>query len=324
MPPVTLQINLSPGDYRHAPLLLPHQLRFWGGLVQEILLVVDEAPPRGRFAEGWEKGRDVLQSFLKTLSGVRIVPVDYSPAAMASVAKRFFTGRSIPRKDCRGGPYYAYFFGLHAATNDLVLHCDSDMFFGGSAAGWLPEAVQILAQKEYVAFTAPLPGPPSPDGHFRQLEADPFTIGNTAGFRFGEMSTRTFLFDRSRFCTEAGPMQAIRPVLRQQLLALADGNPRFELPEKILSRHVAKHGLVRFDFAGPQPGCWTLHPPYRCRDFFEKLPELIARVERNDLPREQLGDHDINSSLVDWSEAKALMRKRRWWHRLGKRIFGSS
>jgi hypothetical protein len=65
---------------------------------------------------------------------------------------------------------------------------------------------------------------------------------------------------------------------------------------------------------------WTLHPPYRCADFYARLPELVRRVEVGDMPDAQLGFHDVGESLVDWSEAKARLTQRRWWRRLGTRF----
>ena len=53
--------------------------------------------------------------------------------------------------------------------------------------------------------------------------------------------------------------------------------------------------------------------------FFEKLPMLVKRVEDGEIPEGQRGDHDINESLVDWSEAKARLARNRWWRRLASR-----
>jgi hypothetical protein len=102
---------------------------------------------------------------------------------------------------------------------------------------------------------------------------------------------------------------------------LLDGFPGQELPENLLTEAMQRTRLKRFDFAGPAPGCWTLHPPYRSENFYQKIPELLARIEKPDLPAAQLGDHDFNESLVDWNEALVRMSRRRWWHRLRDRFF---
>src|SRR5438105_5681175 len=157
MPPVTLQISLAPSDSRLASHILPHQIRTWRGQVAEILLTVDLHRSAGRFAEGWTEGRDNILALARSVEGARIVEVDYGVAAASSVAREFFGGRRVPAKDHRGGPYYAYFFGLHAASHRHVLHCDADMMFGGGSSTWLAEACALLASEPNVLVTAPLP-----------------------------------------------------------------------------------------------------------------------------------------------------------------------
>jgi hypothetical protein len=39
-------------------------------------------------------------------------------------------------------------------------------------------------------------------------------------------------------------------------------------------------------------------------------------VESGDIPAAQRGDHDLNASLVNWSEATTALRQNRWWKRL--------
>jgi hypothetical protein len=164
--------------------------------------------------------------------------------------------------------------------------------------------------------TAPLPGPPSADGRLRQLrgvaEAD-----SPQSHRFEEMSTRLFLLDRGRFRSAIGALEPNPPpALRSRIKALVEGNPCADLPEHLFTRKMRERRLVRRDFLGVAPGMWSLHPPYRCADFYEKMPELIARIEADDVPDAQRGDHDINGSLVDWSEATDRLAKNRWWRRL--------
>ena len=320
--PVTLQISLAPGDHRLATELLKHQTVFWRRGVNEILLTIDTRRSRGRFGENWREGRRRILEIAAKISAARVLEVDYSREARHSVSDEFFAGAPIPSKDCRGGPYYAYFFGFHAARHDLVLHADSDMFFGGDGLRWIESALTLYAEQPDLLFVAPLPGPPAPDARLKQLNALREKIGGIDGHRFNDMSTRLFLFSRARFRERLIALQPRPPATgRARVLALLDGHPAQELPENIFSEAMTRHGLKRFDFAGPAPGCWSLHPPYRSADFYEKLPGLISRVERADLPAGQLGDHDINDSLVDWTEAVTRMKTRRWYHRLLQRFF---
>lgn len=318
-PPITLQISLAPSDHRLAREILPHQIRTWRGQVAEILLTIDLHRSAGRFADDWEQGRENILALARSVDGARIVEVDYGKAAAAAIAQEFFGGRSVPKKDHRGGPYYSYFFGLHAASHRHILHCDADMMFGGGAATWLAEACALLEKEPDVLVTAPLPGPPAPDGHLTELRGERLP-GPGVAYEFHEMSSRVFLLDRSRFQTRIGALRPDLAPLRGLLLALLEGNAPRELPERLLTRAMAQRGLRRVDFLGTNPGMWSLHPPYRCADFYNKLPELVRRVEGGDMPAEQLGFHDVGDSLVDWTEARERLAQRRWWKRLAARF----
>lgn len=323
-PSTTLQISLAPSDYRLAEILLPHQIRTWQGQVSEVLLTIDTRRSRGRFGEEWEAGRARIFALAEKTPGARVVEVDYSTGAQAAVSAQFFNGAAIPEKDCRGGPYYAYFFGLYSAQHDWVLHSDADIFFGGGSAHWLGQAIDYYQQNPEVLFLAPHPGPPSPRGTLRQLRGEPITVEGSRGFRFREMSTRCFLFNRERFRCSLGALRPRRPAIRACLLAFLEGNPGQELPEQLITDQMDQKRLCRIDFLGTGRGCWSLHPPYRCADFYDKLPSLVTRVESGELPERQCGDHDINDSLVDWSEARARMARRRWWRRLAERVTGKT
>jgi hypothetical protein len=318
-PPVTLQVSLAPSDYRHAKILLPHQVRVWRGQVAEVLLVIDFHRSAGRFSERWLEGKDRILPLAQSIPSARVLTVDYDPAAQAGVSAEFFGGRRVPSKDFRGGPYYAYFFGLNAAQNDFVLHTDSDILFGGGSPEWLAEATEEMALRPEILFSAPLPGPPAPDGklHSQTGSVEP---GMAFAFRFANMSTRLFLMSRQRFRTEIGGLHPRRPVqLRSIIKAIVEGNPPADLPEHIFTAAMVARGLVRREFLGRAPGMWSLHPPYRCADFYDKLPELVLRVETDDIPDAQRGYHDINASLVNWDEAVAALARNRWWQRMANR-----
>ncbi len=317
--PVTLQINLAPSDYRHAELILPHQLAVWRNQVDEILLVVDVRRGKGRFAAGWEQGKDRLTRLLAAQSGTRLVEVDYSEAGRKRVADTFFGGRRVPEKDFRGGPYYAYFYALTEAGHDRVLHTDSDLFFGGGSQSWIAEAGALFSSRPDVVFASPLPGPPAADGKLHSQHSEP-EPGWENAFRFSGMSTRIFYYWRSRFQERIGALHPHRPrVLREQIHALMDGHPCAELPERLITAEMERRHLLRIDFLGSGPGMWTLHPPYRGKDFYDRLPELIRQVENNDVPEAQRGCHDVNDSMVDWSEGRDALRSNRWWRRLARR-----
>jgi hypothetical protein len=312
---VTLQINLAPPDVQHAVHVLPHQLRVWGGQVDEVLLTLDALrPSAGRFSERWDElapAMDALLARVERQHGhARIDVVDTSAEAVAAVGRRFFGVDRIPMKDSRGGPLYAYFYGWHRASNELVLHCDSDMLFGGGSRTWVQEAVSALRADTRLLLTTPLPGPPRADGRLCEQPDGRPAPGMTPAFLFQKMSTRVFLMDRARLKERVGTLALSPPILfRSRIKALVNRNPMVAMPEQILTGEMERHDLSRLDFLGESPGMWSLHPAYRSAEFYEALPELIARVEADDVPDEQRGHYDIVDALFDFSAARAKLSR---------------
>jgi len=310
---VSLQINLAPGDYRHARLILPHQLKVLSGQVDEIILTVDTRSGSGRFADGWTKYEDLLYAFLeneiKPKYPVQILPVNYSQSVKAQIARYFFGRRSIPDKDFRGGPFYAYFFGLYYASNDLVLHLDSDIFLGGASQIWIAEAKAFFKTYKGCLVISPHPGPPHPSGELidqtvvKQIK--PYT------YELSGMSTRIFMIDKSAF--NASKLNLQKPAPRGQLKALVQGHPNAALPEILIRDFMQMNNFKRIDFLGEGKGLWSLHPPFRTKSFYENLEKIIKRIETNTLPESQLGFYDVVDELCDWQEGWDNLKKNRWW-----------
>ncbi|MGO9902263.1 MAG: hypothetical protein ACLP0J_21800 [Solirubrobacteraceae bacterium] len=311
----TLQINFAPPDLRHVVELLPHQLRVWAGQVSEILFTLDALRPSGgRFAQDWERNErgmgDLLSRFTSVYRDARVGVVEASGESMRNVSRRFFGTDRIPPKDSRGGPLYSYFYGLNDARNDLVLHMDSDMLFGGCSQTWLAEAVELLHERHDVVFVSPLPGPPRSDS---ALLGQPYAILDSEQphmYRFPTVSTRIFLLDRRRLAERVGPLELAPPLLlRSRIKARIGGRPSVAMPEQILSRALRSHGLERVDFLGRDPGMWSLHPPFRSETFYRELAALVSRVEAGDVPDEQRGHYDVVDQLLDFSDVRAKMRR---------------
>ena len=330
---VTLEITVAPTDLPHAVHVLPHQLRQWAGQVDEVQFTYDLHRSRGRFGDAAAERRPGMDALLSELCAQHphavVREVDYAPATVAAVAERYFGGGTLPAKNHYGGPVYSYFYGPYAATHDRVLHADSDMLFGGGSQTWVAEAVQRLAGRPDVLFCSPFPGPPPPGGDLppaileihrgagsepaRDAE-DPFA------WTFGGYSTRVSFIDRRRFLERLAPLPRDRPPLRSLARAVVEGHPRFELPETIVTRQMHRRGARRLDMLGGPPGMWSLHPAMRSDEFYRALPGLIARVEAGDVPAEQLGDFDVNDSLVDWTSARAALRRQVWWRRVPRGV----
>lgn len=315
----TFQINLAPGDYRLAKHPLPHQIETWRDQVDEILLIVDLHRSAGRFGANWEEGKTSLFQAIEQLDfPVRVVEVDYSREAKARCAEHWTGGRPISEKDFRGGPSYAYFFGLTEARGRWILHSDADLFFGGRSKNWLAEDMEIYELNDDILFMGPHAGKPTTDGRLLTLPHQSDARAKN-GCQFDFMSTRLFLIDQERFRKKITAFTPKRPSLRSRIKAMVEGNTAWDLPEHWMSEAMTAAGMCRFEFTGKGDGMWSLHPPYRCPEFFEKLSDLVTMAESGDLPEEQLGNHDIDTCLVDWAEARSLIRQNRWWKRLLKR-----
>jgi hypothetical protein len=316
---VTLQINVAPVDLPHATHILPHQLRQWGGQVQEILFTFDlhRTTRGGHFGEGWEERQAPMRQLLDDLCAdrpdARVAEVDYASEKMSEIADVYTAGSPIPAKDTKGAPFYPYFYGLHEAHNDLVFHLDSDLMFGGSSQTWIDEARGLLADHPHVLACSPLPGPPTADGRLRRQTAQPFEYSSPA-WLFKTLSTRLFLIDRQRLRERLLPLRLLGPARAiSSAKARLHGNPPYRAAELVISEAMADAGLYRVDFLGASPGMWSLHPPYRSEEFYGELPQLIERIETGDIPDAQCGDYELNDSMFDWSRARRRKMVRRLW-----------
>lgn len=314
----SLQINLAPNDYRHAALLLRHQLETLAAQVTEVVLVLDTHRSKGRFGHNWSENllhiRRLIHDICEQYPKVRFAEVDYSDSTRRKVAACFFGNRYIPRKDYRGGPFYAYFYGLYISRYNFVFHLDSDMFLGGTSNTWIDEALSLFDQNNDMLVCSPLPGPPHP-GNLLRNQPDARATGPYT-FEFSGMSTRIFMINKHFF--EHHKLRLTVPSGANILRAGIKGNPPYSLPEQLLSAYMRRQGLKRIDFLGTGKGLWSLHPPYRNRCFFENLPALIRQIEDGDVPMAQRGFYDIDDSMVNWEDARLLIKNSAFLKRLPK------
>jgi hypothetical protein len=133
-------------------------------------------------------------------------------------------------------------------------------------------------------------------------------------FRLKGISTRIFLIDLEFF--KKHKLTLTHPGVRALIKASIRKHPTYDLPEDILSAYMHSWGLERIDFLGTGKGLWSLHPPYRNELFYNSLPELIARVNENNLHPSQDGFYDIVDEVCDWTDAKEKLKKNRWWKKM--------
>jgi hypothetical protein len=307
---ISAQINLAPSDYKIARLCLEHELAKIHPFVDEVVLTNETRPGFGRFSANWETGAaemaKIQAAIMAKYPKVRRADISYSMSHRKAVAEYFGQKALLPLRDYRGGPFYAYFFGLYSCANDVIFHLDSDMLFGGDAGPWFQQALKELADPNTFAVS-PLPGPPTADGTLRQ----PAITSDSAKRRytFQHFSTRVFMTDRRKLL---GMQFAARPKPAGIVQGVACGHPAFNLPERTINRRLARTDEVRVDLAGDGL-FWSLHPLFKSERYIAALPELIARVEAGDMPEAQRGLPDIHDALFDQTQDVADDFRNRWW-----------
>jgi hypothetical protein len=314
--PVTLEILVCPPDIGYIGETLRHQLRIFGEQVDEVVFAADvKTPSRGRYANGWGEALPALEALLLELClehpNARVVRAEGDPTDLAELGRRYFGGRTIPAKDPRGMAFEAYFTGFDSASNDLVLHVDGDMLFGGGSLHWVQEAVELLRADSDVVSVIPLSGPPRPDGQMLgQSHLDGRYEHPLPAYRVDQWTTRVALLDRRRIVERLTPLPLSRPPHRRTWLkAIVYGNPLVGMPEDIVDAQLRAREMYRIDLLGSEPGMWTVHPLLKPPEFLRDLPEIIARVEAGEVPSEQLGHYDIVDAFVDQSEARRQPRQ---------------
>jgi hypothetical protein len=323
---VAAQISMYPMDFPHVEHLLAHQIRVWGPMVDRIVVTVDTHRSKaGRyrgthFDDYLARLRTLVAEIAEHVPALDMHEVDYSERARREVAQAFFGCDDIPVKAWDGGPFYAYFQGMHHANARYIVHFDSDMFFGGGSTRWVEDAIRVMEADPSLLLTSPLPGPPRADGMLLGHGADvpsPIEIDGMHGYRFRHASTRIFMLDMDRLYAAVGRLPLLAPGLPSRIKARLLGNPpRAREAEVIIGETLRAHGLWRLDFLGSAPGLWSLHPPYRNAAFYERLPSLIEAVEQGRVPEAQRGDYDMNDSMIDWSAQRAANRRHHRYMRL--------
>ncbi|RKP53594.1 glycosyltransferase family 2 protein [Pararobbsia silviterrae] len=322
------QISTYPLDFPHMAHLLAHQIRVWSPMVERIVVTIDTFRSRsGRYrGEDYDKNlhalRELALGLAKVHPEVEVVEVDYSPQARREVARALFGSDDMPVKAWDGGPFYAYFYGLHHAQARYIAHFDGDMLFGGASPTWMNEAIACMEADPDVLMTSPFPGPPRADhailGHDDPLLRRVPDLAYPA-YRFESASTRIFMIDMARLRDRVGPLPLERPKASSRIKAKLLGNPPDVIEaEQLLGIVLRRHGLHRIDMLGTGNGLWSLHPPYRGPRFYAQLAQLVEAVESNRIPDAQRGHYDVHDSLIDWSSERLRTRRHKRLLRLLK------
>ncbi|WP_139326319.1 hypothetical protein [Azonexus hydrophilus] len=314
----SLQVNIYPLDICHLKETLPHQIRVFGDQVDSICIVLDTKPSlSGRY--GSEFYSDCLleiRCYLNELSGhnnkIVVKEVDYSAQTKQGVSDLFFGGKYIPEKAWDGGPFYSYFYGLYISNSEYVLHMDGDMLFGGGSSTWISEAKKIIDDDVKVAFVCPWPGPPFKNGFISEKVSNTFEGTPAKNYKThplsivqDHVSTRIFFAKTSRLVVDLGALGFYPLGVLRKFKAYLLGNEGVALEaESLLSLNMREKNKIRVDYLGENSGVWSLHPVYRSAEYIAALPIIIRNVELGEIPAGQIGDYNLNDSMVDLKSAK--------------------
>lgn len=308
---VTLQINVTADDLKHCKYLLYHQLDIFHQQVDEVLLTFDTQPRKifdeDIFLQNNRDFRAFIDEFIPKYKKARLHEIDYSKDTIDKITGIFYT-KPVPTHDYRGAPIYGYLYGICEAKNDYVIHIDSDMFFGGMSNTWIKEAIELLKSDNQILSVSPLPGPPHPEK--KLIKQIPYFNYKNKEYYFGfrSLSTRIFLCNRKNLY---GKLRFHRPKLRDWAFSIYEKLPTIETLEITIEKYMRRSNLIRVDFMGKGNGLWSIHPSYRSDEFYAKIPEMIERVVKNDVPKSQLGYYDFSLDFIDWSDALADYTERR-------------
>ncbi len=126
------------------------------------------------------------------------------------------------------------------------------------------------------------------------------------------MSSRLFLTDLAKLTRFKFDLATVKPSAknhRAYTRAILTGN-RWEFPEEIMSNTMQENQLHRIDCWGdhPEAGCYSLHPEFKPPRFIEALPDLLRRVQQDDLPTAQRGRFNVHDDFFDLSAERAATK----------------
>jgi len=305
---ISLQISTAPTDNRLLRYTIPHQVKIFNEQVSEILITGDIRPGKGRFQfddTAILEFRNILESFADLSPKVKVLFVDYNPKIRKEIAADLWGLPDLPIKDYRGGPFYSYLYGIGMASGSHILHLDSDILFGGGSQSWCLEALDLYESDPRITTILPYSGPPClgdeiPE-HYK-LRAEPY-LDLPDTYMSDSFTTRVFFVSKKRIRLILNQIHLDKPGLLRSLLGLWYQNPLVRPPEQLISTFLKNGDFFRVDYPGSGVPFWTLHPPFRSEEFYNRLEGIIEAIEKNEIPPEQRGDHDLNRGFINWTEA---------------------
>ena len=305
---MTLQINLSAGDIAYADLMVRSLVAAHRASVVKTMAVVDCCRPQRtkivdpatRFPPGiFEERVARIRRIAETLQAEGVLDdVRYlcpGDPLIDHLSERYAGSWIRETHDYGGCGFMSYFAGLELPETRFVIHYDADIVLHQSPdQDWAVEARALMLEDEQLVAATPRIAPP-----IRDREADEANIFDTVlpvtratgGWRDPWFSTRCFLIDRERLSSY---LPLVRGLTLAEVLAvryLNRGYPRS--PEILMYRTIGKWGRGRrLMLANEQ--AWFIHPHSKPPRYLELLPQILAHVQRNDVPDEQRGRPEID------------------------------
>jgi hypothetical protein len=319
--PLTVQINLSPGDIGYAELTVPRLVAAHRGQAVEALAVVDcvrpqrtrTVDPDRQFPEPEYTARvQAICGVAETLRARgcfdRVEYLRPGDPVLARTARRYLRWFVRGNKDHRAVALIAYAAGLELARTQYVVHYDADMLlYQAPGYAWAAEAIARLQRHPAAVMATPRVSPPflripgEPDGPSRHRGDDP-ALRVEGGWRLQWFSTRCFLVDRAR-------LEPYLPLVQGRLLAevvlrMVLGRSYPPALETLLHRRISPAGGWRLDLDSEQ--AWLLHPAEKSARFLALLPALLDAVGAGHVPDEQRGWENLN--LDAWEHLLLVSR----------------
>ena len=241
--------------------------------------------------------RDLARSLQERNLINEILELNSSDERYIVTARSCFGKTKVPARDFRDVPLLAWAFGLDVAPKDWVVHYDCDnLVYQEAEFSWVEEGIRLMESAPEVLFVAPLPGPPTFDGHISQ-PGETMRRDERGFFAFKTFSSRCFLTNKQRL-KQILPLQLEHASRRHRIQSLLPGRSSVWNWEYCVSQALKKSQFERVHLSSPQS--WALHCPDHGPQFQRQLPKLIAQVEAGIFPANQAGKYDLDLTL--WAD----------------------
>jgi hypothetical protein len=264
--------NASLADGDMLSHTIPSWLRVFGNRLVEIAIIVDDAPLTGRIADlhhglqDKEKIYSVLQGLTDRYSRVNYKKISDLP--IEDIQRKWF-GSAAPNRCHVGSPILPFVAGIESVSEDLVLHCDSDMLF--YEAGWVDLGFKMLNSGEIDIYEPP-----------RIVIED-----------YVNISSRAFMISRSRFSTRL-PLKHLYVDTARRIYRTLQRRPTFVSLETMLERAIANQEIVWKRGTSPGNVGWTVHAPKRSFAQEAWFANALKSIEQGSVPDVQRETWNLN------------------------------